>query len=132
LIGVVMAVLLAGIAGERLRLFARGGTDLQRFDRQTYRVVHVVDGDTVHLRSPGGGETTRVRLLGLDAPELHPRSSNGGGAPEPAYWAHNATDYLRQRLQDRDVIVRLEPLNHRDQYDRLLAYLYLDESDMVN
>ena len=37
---------------------------------QTHKVVRVIDGDTVVVQMPGGAE--RGRLIGVDAPELHP------------------------------------------------------------
>jgi endonuclease YncB( thermonuclease family) len=65
-------------------------------------------------------------MIGLDAPELHPH-----GRPAD-YWAHESTQALRDRALGRNVIVRLEPLDQRDRYGRLLAYLYVDEAEMLN
>jgi endonuclease YncB( thermonuclease family) len=44
-------------------------------------VVRVIDGDTFEARVriwPGMDVTTRVRLRGIDAPELHARRYSGG------------------------------------------------------
>jgi endonuclease YncB( thermonuclease family) len=41
---------------------------------QTHKVVRVIDGDTVVVQMPGGAE--RCRLIGVDAPELHPANKS--------------------------------------------------------
>jgi micrococcal nuclease len=79
-------------------------------------VEGVVDGDTVDLRI--GGRRERVRLIGIDTPELHIDS----GVPE--CFAVDANDFTAGELPigsevrlERDVI-------GRDDYGRLLAYVY--------
>ena len=94
------------------------GDDHARFDRQRFSVARVVDGDTLELQS--GSETVPVRLLGIDAPELH-----RDGRPD--HWAPQARDWLKQTAEGKIVILRLEPVRTRDRYGRLLAYVYLDE-----
>lgn len=125
-VGVVLVVLAGALAGDRLRLFRYQGPDSDDFDKRTFAIASVVDGDTVRIRPVGGGEETRVRLIGIDAPELHPQ----GRAAD--YWAVESTEYLKRRLAGGTVIVRLEPLEQRDRYGRLLAYLYVNETEMVN
>jgi micrococcal nuclease len=79
-------------------------------------VTHVVDGDTVDLRI--GGRNERVRMIGIDTPELHTDS----GRPEclaaeaSAFTAGELPDGTEVRLE-RDVV-------GRDDYGRLLAYIY--------
>jgi micrococcal nuclease len=103
------------------------GDDHAAFEGRTYVIRHVFDGDTVEIIPPAGGPATRVRLLGIDAPELN---SRWGDPPQP--WAHEALQYLRQTAQGHPVIVRLDPPRTRDRYDRLLAYLYLSEEVNLN
>ena len=74
-----------------------------------------------------GGESESVRLIGIDAPEMRPKE----GGP-PAYFARQATDYLKKRLDGRRVTLRLPETRTRDRYGRLLAYVYLDDSEDVN
>lgn len=126
-VGLLLALLAAVVAVERSGVVTPAGGDHARFDQQVFVVSRVVDGDTVHIRSREGGETEKVRLIGVDAPEMH---FDGSGTPD--YWAEAAKNYLRERLEGREVTVKLEPLDVRDRYGRLLAYLYLGDSENVN
>lgn len=76
--------------------------DVRWFGRYAVDVLRVIDGDTfearVHLR-PGHDLTTRVRLRGVDAPELNARCD---GERVKAEAALNA---LRIMLADRDVSI---------------------------
>jgi endonuclease YncB( thermonuclease family) len=65
-------------------------------------VIRTIDGDTfearVHL-SPGIEPTTRVRLRGIDAPELK------ASCPQELQMAEAATDALRALLREGDVTI---------------------------
>jgi micrococcal nuclease len=85
-------------------------------------VTRVVDGDTVELTI--GGQTERVRLVGLDAPE-----SVSPTVPEQCYGAE-ASRSLRELLP-AGTEVRLErDVEARDRYGRLLLYLYRAEDGL--
>src|SRR5215207_9713109 len=58
---------------DQAGVFRYAGNDWRAFDHKQFVVTHVADGDTLTVRAPGGGEETRVRLIGVDAPELHSR-----------------------------------------------------------
>ncbi len=81
----------------------------------TSRVAGVVDGDTLVL---AGGET--VRLLGIDAPEVH--------HPElPVQrFGQEAAEFLRRLAEGRECRLEYEPGETRDGYGRLLAWVYVD------
>ena len=52
----------------------RTQSDLGRYDRKSFTVVRVIDGDTLDIDiadSTGNWKTTRVRLWGVDTPETH-------------------------------------------------------------
>lgn len=79
--------------------------------RRAADVIRTIDGDTfearVHL-APGQDVTTRVRLRGIDAPELK------AGCPEEARLAQAATDALRDLLRQGDVaIYNIGPDKHQ-------------------
>lgn len=76
------------------------------------RVTSVSDGDTVYIRDPISGERMRVRLEGIDAPEL---AQTGGRASRHA---------LAQKVRGRDVRV---VSSGEDLYGRLLGSIYLDD-----
>lgn len=104
----------------------RARDDWSRFDHQSFRVTKIIDGDTINITDTSGNETT-VRLLGIDAPEMLDPTTNS-----PAHWAERAMAYMAARAGARNVIIRLEPIQTRDRYDRLLAYIYLSDGDCLN
>jgi len=73
-------------------------------------VTRVVDGDTIVVE---GGES--VRLLDIDTPEKG----------EPC--ATNATNRLKELIDNREVIL-LSGTEDRDKYDRLLRYVFLNDT----
>jgi endonuclease YncB( thermonuclease family) len=85
------------------------------------RVGCVLDGDTVDLGACGAVAGERVRLLGIDAPEV--ASSSG---PTECY-GDEATDALRSLLSDRDVVMTFDR-GCTDPFDRTLAWLLLPDS----
>lgn len=82
-------------------------------------LLSVADGDTITVRT-AEGEEEKVRYIGLDAPEMA-----GDGEPaEPL--AVEAAAFNRGLLTGR--ALRLETdREERDDYGRLLAYVYADE-----
>jgi micrococcal nuclease len=83
-------------------------------DAVVARVSEVVDGDTIALM-----DGTRVRIIGLDAPETrHP------GMDGPQAFGLEAARRLREMVLDRSV--RLEAdAEDRDHYGRLLRHVWL-------
>jgi len=87
---------------------------------QDCAVKWVYDGDTILLQT---GQ--RVRYVGIDAPEI------GHGQEKSEYMAL-ASKALNRRLA-KGTRVRLEfDRVKRDRHGRLLAYVYLENGDMVN
>lgn len=92
-----------------------------KLDRKTALVTHVADGDTIDVDFEDPEPPVRVRLLGIDAPEL---STKLGVA---------AKAYVLARCADRRVTIRLDELQGtRDKYGRLLAYVYLPNHEFLN
>jgi len=80
-----------------------------------YKIVRVLDGDTVHIAYEG--KATKVRLIGVDTPEtVHPNK------PVDPY-GKEATAFLKNLLLGESVYLRFDG-NRTDKYDRMLAYLY--------
>jgi len=85
-------------------------------------VVRVIDGDTVVLT-----DDRRVRLLGLDAPEL---ASGGSGAQ---CFASESAAFLTLTIARCEGRVRLETDRVAcDRYGRTLAYLWDERGNMLN
>jgi micrococcal nuclease len=101
------------------------GGDWATFDKQRFLVTRVADGDTIAISSPAG--EVKVRLLGIDAPELFPEGRSG-----PDHWAERAAAYTRGRAEGKFVTLQLDAPQTRDKFDRLLAYVYLSDTDCLN
>ena len=88
-------------------------------------VVEVIDGDTLVIDLAGGdGGDEHVRLIGIDTPETvaPDRPDECFGAEASRHLADLAPPGTALRLE-RDV-------EARDQYDRLLAYVYRVRDDL--
>lgn len=86
--------------------------------RVSAAVERTVDGDTfIAILEDGSRE--RVRMLLLDTPE----TKKEGTAVQP--FGPEASDYTKKLLTGRDVELEFDE-EPRDQYDRMLAYVYLD------
>jgi micrococcal nuclease len=83
-------------------------------------VAHVVDGDTVALAN---GQ--KVRLLGIDAPELEHE-----GKPAD-FLAHKSRKFLTELVQGQQVRLEYDRLRY-DRYGRTLAYLFLPDGTNVS
>jgi len=100
-------------------------TDRLRYHHKTCTVVNVVDGDTLDIDLPDADKPlTRIRLWGVDTPETkHPQG-------DVMYWGPQASDFARQFVLGKKVMIALEPTrNSRGKYGRLLAYVYRIKPD---
>ncbi len=102
--------------------------DRTRYHGKAFRVVSVLDGDTVDVDAPDGQHaTTRVRLLGIDAPEMNYEDHR------PACFAEEATAFARELAAGKRVTVHLDETERtRGNYGRLLAYLELPDGTVLN
>ncbi len=87
---------------------------------QDCTVKWVYDGDTILLRT---GQ--RVRYVGIDAPEI------GHGGKKSEYMARASKAFNRRLTGEARVRLEFDRVK-RDRYGRLLAYVYLENGDMVN
>lgn len=78
------------------------------------RVIHVSDGDTIVVELEGRQE--RVRLIGVDAPEKGQRP-----------WGPRAKAFTESLVLGKTGRLELD-VQERDQYGRLLAYMYLNDT----
>lgn len=89
-------------------------------DAQAATVIRVVDGDTITVDLDG--DEQRVRLLNIDTPEsVHPTEDDECGGAE-------ASDRLSELLAPGDDVVLEFDRERYDQYDRLLAGVFSDET----
>ncbi len=93
-------------------------SDWSRYHGRTFRVTKVIDGDTIEIAAPDGDRpVTRVRLWGIDTPELA-RPDEGRDA-EP--FADEAKALAVRLCRDQSVQLHLEPhqLRGRDRARRI-------------
>ncbi|TQL43717.1 micrococcal nuclease [Leucobacter komagatae] len=92
---------------------------------ETATIQRVVDGDTIIVHRNGATGTDRVRLIGIDTPELGHR--NG---PDECYGTE-ATALLSSLLpEDTEVELRPDPTQLQvDKYGRLLRHIQIPETN---
>lgn len=108
LLSLVFALLLAGCAGILL----------EPSERVVEGRAYVIDGDTIRL----GNE--KIRLKGIDAPELDQTCFKGG---RPMMCGEKARDVLAGLIINQRVECRLAG---RDRYKRQLAHCFVNGEDI--
>lgn len=79
------------------------------------RVTHISDGDTFYVQPDGGGQSMKIRLIGVDTPEI-------AHDPDPAEcFGDEATAFTSAQLLDRLAWFTFDS-ECTDVYDRTLAY----------
>lgn len=78
-------------------------------------VTHVTDGDTLWVQARQGGEPRKIRLTGIDAPEIC------------QVYGETARKALASRVLGQVVLVQPQ---HKDDYGRLLARITVQERDV--
>ena len=109
-------------------LFGRTGPEERKAT-----VIEVWDGDTVDVEFEDG-ETDRVRLLGIDAPEtdsdIEQPENYEMDKDDLKKWAKRAKGFATENLHGEDVrVVYDSESDRRGHHDRLLAYIYLDDEN---
>lgn len=94
-------------------------------DNNLYRVVRVVDGDTIVVEKDE--IEYKVRLIGVDTPEtVDPRK-------DTECFGIEASNYLKDLLDNKYVYLEGdETQSNKDRYERLLRYVYLEDLTLVN
>lgn len=86
------------------------------------RIKHVIDGDTAVLE-----DGTRVRLIGIDAPEIENRNYGHRGE----VYGEESKEILKGMIEGKEVDLQDGP-EKMDRYQRRLAYIYLPDNFFVN
>lgn len=80
-------------------------------------VIRVIDGDTIEVVL--NNKTEKVRLIGVDTPEtVHPTIGE-----EP--YGKAASNFTKSQLEGKQITLEFD-VQERDQYGRLLAYVWLN------
>ena len=122
----VAVLVLAAVVDHALG--RRQSDDHTRYHNRVFTVVNVVDGDTFDIDAPDGPQdTTRIRLWGVDTPEV------AGGRAGEMHYGPEASAFAGRTLAGRPVRIELSPTKTRGLYGRLLAYVHLmPEGDCFN
>lgn len=91
------------------------------------RVTAVVDGDTIRVETLAGRQLGRVRLLGIDAPEVAHTSELA------ECYSEEATDMLAYLAPPGSTVelVKDTAQPNRDSYERLLRYVDHNDVDVA-
>jgi len=92
---------------------------------QLYKVIRVIDGDTVNVEIDGKEES--VRLIGIDSPETKdPRK------PVQCF-GNEASTKLSGILNGKQVeLISDETQDDKDKYGRLLRYIFVEDGTNIN
>lgn len=101
------------------------GRQDSEFQKKLYKVVKVVDGDTIDVQI--NGSVFRVRLIGIDTPEVvDPRKP-------VACFGKEASDKAKEILNGTSVYLENDPTqSDKDKYQRLLRYVFLENETNFN
>lgn len=93
--------------------------------QKLYKIIKVVDGDTVAVDIDGTKET--LRLIGINTPEtVDPRK------PVECF-GKEASNKAKEVLNGKSVILESDPIQgERDKYGRLLRYIFLEDGTNFN
>ncbi len=100
-------------------------TEYEQAEEGVYKVVKIVDGDTLDVEIDGKIE--RLRLIGIDTPEtVDPRK-------EVQCFGQEASNKAKELLSGKFVSLESdETQGERDKYKRLLTYVFLPDGTNFN
>lgn len=106
-------------------------------ERETATVVRAVDGDTLEVTVKG--RTEKVRLIGVDTPEVHEsqklhRDAARTKQDEATIKAlgKRASDFTKSIVRAGDQVELEYGQESRDRYRRILAFVWLTDGRMLN
>ena len=115
---VIFFILLIGCSSptvhETINSYEEANLDAVKF-------VRTVDGDTIIVED-AVGEQKRVRMIGIDTPE-----SVAAEEERNNEYGVMASDYTKELLSNTDMLYLEYDVDDDDQYDRILAYVWLED-----
>jgi len=122
----IFPLLLTALVAVLIGYFLPHRSPIIKEEPTLYRVVEVIDGDTIKVDL--GGELETVRLIGIDTPEIaNPYN------PKEDRFGPEAARYAKQLLEKQSVYLIKDPMqSNRDKYERLLRYVFLEDGTLIN
>lgn len=103
------------------------------FNYENILVNRVVDGDTLVLEN-----NERVRLIGIDTPEMHESvklnrdaQRSGQDVESIKQLGRQSYEFTKQLVEGKKVRLEFD-VERYDRYKRILAYVYLEDGTFVN
>ena len=87
------------------------------------KFIRTVDGDTIIVED-SNGEHKRVRMIGIDTPESVAQEEERNNE-----YGVMASDYTKELLSNAGTLYLEYDVDADDQYDRILAYVWLEDVD---
>lgn len=124
IVALVVAVFLGLIVGYYLP-HQPNNIDLSKSEGQLCQVIKVIDGDTIKARI--GGKVEKVRLLGINTPEVN------SSYRRQECFGPEASAEARKLLDGKKVYILPDPeAPNRGKYNRLLRYVFLPNGEFIN
>lgn len=125
-IGIILIAIMIGVPEY---LSSQNVTDIdisnepngQENNLDAVKFVRTVDGDTIIVED-AAGEHKRVRMIGIDTPESVAKEEERNSE-----YGVMASDYTKELLSNSGTLYLEYDIDSDDQYDRILAYVWLED-----
>lgn len=129
IVGIIVAVILCVASSEFINnqnvteIDADNTVDNQESKLDAVKFIRTVDGDTIIVED-SNGEHKRVRMIGIDTPESVAQEEERNNE-----YGVMASDYTKELLSNAGTLYLEYDVDADDQYDRILAYVWLEDVD---
>ena len=129
IVGIIVAIILCVASSEFINnqnvteIDADNTVDNQESKLDAVKFIRTVDGDTIIVED-SNGEHKRVRMIGIDTPESVAQEEERNNE-----YGVMASDYTKELLSNAGTLYLEYDVDADDQYDRILAYVWLDDVD---
>ena len=128
---IIIFAIMAGVGVPELmtNYFGEGvnadnnGLAQEESNLEAVKFIRTVDGDTIIVEDASGNQQ-RVRMIGIDTPESVAKEEERNNE-----YGVMASDYTKQLFSDTDTVYLEYDIDDDDQYDRTLAYIWLQDME---
>lgn len=129
IVGIIVAIILCVASSEFINnqnvteIDADNTVDNQESKLDAVKFIRTVDGDTIIVED-SNGEHKRVRMIGIDTLESVAQEEERNNE-----YGVMASDYTKELLTNAGTLYLEYDVDADDQYDRILAYVWLEDVD---